>query len=156
MSRGSMAKKTKHFTGSIAALDIGSTKVACFIARLEADGTIRVTGIGHQLSKGIRCGHIVDIGEAETSVATAVHAAEQMADETIDNVVVNLAGVGLSSRSVSVELTASGESFTERDLAEIVTEGRASVENDDTEILHCFPVQYALDEVKNIADPRGM
>jgi cell division protein FtsA len=151
-----MAKKTKHFTGSIAALDIGSTKVACFIARLEADGTIRVTGIGHQLSKGIRSGHIVDISEAETSVLAAVHAAEQMADETIENVVVNLAGTGLSSRSVTVELTASSESITERDLTDIVDEGRGSVENDDTEIVHCFPVHYTLDEVKNIADPRGM
>src|SRR5476651_1771864 len=140
-----MAKKSKHFTGSIAALDIGSTKVACFIARLAEDGSIRVTGIGHQLSKGIRCGHIVDIAEAEMSVVAAVHAAEQMADETIENVVVNVAGTGLSSRSVTVELTASGESVTEHDLTDIVTEGRASVESDESEIIHCFPVQYTLD-----------
>jgi len=151
-----MAKKPKNFTGSIAALDIGSTKVACFIARLQPDGGIKVTGIGHQLSKGIRSGHIVDIIEAETSVVAAVHAAEQMADETIENVVVNLAGAGVTSRSVTVELTVSGGSVTERDLADILVEGRASLENDDTEIIHCFPVQYTLDEVKNIRDPRGM
>jgi len=151
-----MAKKSKNFTGSIAALDIGSTKVSCFIGRLEMDGSIKVTGIGHQLSKGIRSGHIVDIIEAETSVIAAVHAAEQMADETIENVVVNLAGAGIASRSVTVELMVSGGSVTERDLADILIEGRASVENDDTEIIHCFPVHYALDEVKNIKDPRGM
>jgi cell division protein FtsA len=151
-----MAKKTKNFTGSIAALDIGSTKVACFIARMEPDGTIKVTGIGHQLSKGIRSGQIVDIVEAQTSVIAAVHAAEQMADETIENVVVNLAGGGISSRSVTVELTVSGDSVTERDLADIIIEGSASIENDDIEIIHCFPVQYTLDEVKNIRDPRGM
>lgn len=151
-----MAKKNKRFTGSIAALDIGTTKVACFIARLEADGSIRVTGIGHQLSKGIRSGHIIDIAEAETSVVAAVHAAEQMADETIENVIVNLVGVGLSSRSVTVELSASGESVTERDINDIMEEGNASVENDETEIIHSFPVSYTLDEVKNITDPRGM
>ncbi len=151
-----MAKKIKKFTGSIAALDIGSTKVACFIARLQPDGAIRITGIGHQLSKGIRSGHIVDIVEAETSVIAAVHAAEQMADETIENVVVNLAGAGLTSRSVTVELTVSGGSVTERDLADILVEGRASVESDDVEIIHCFPVQYTLDDVKNIRDPRSM
>src|SRR5579871_4921437 len=103
-----MAKKTKKFSGSIAALDIGSTKVACFIVRLATDGTFKVTGIGHQLSKGIRSGQIVDIAEAETSIVAAVHAAEQMADETIENVVVNLSGMGLASRSVTVELTVSG------------------------------------------------
>ncbi len=151
-----MAKKTKNFSGSIAALDIGSTKVVCFIAKLEADGSTKITGIGHQLSRGIRSGHIVDIIEAETSVVAAVHAAEQMADETIENVVVNLGGVGLGSRSVTVELTVSGDTVTERDLADIIAEGRASVESDDNDIVHCFSVSYTLDGVKNISDPRGM
>jgi cell division protein FtsA len=151
-----MAKKPKQFTGSIATLDIGSTKVACFIARMEPDASVRITGIGHQLSKGIRCGHIVDIAEAETSVVAAVHAAEQMAEETIENVVVNLAGAGLSSRSVTVELSITGESVVERDLADIVSEACASIDSKDMEIIHCFPVHYTLDEVKNIRDPRGM
>ena len=39
----------------IAALDIGTTKVCCFIARVEAD-TPRVLGIGHQISRGVRGG----------------------------------------------------------------------------------------------------
>src|SRR4051794_12679760 len=103
-----MTKKPKKFNGNIAVLDVGSTKVACFIAKIEDDGGLRVTGIGHQLSKGIRSGHIVDIIEAETSVVAAVHAAEQMADETIENVVVNLGGAGIVSHNVRVELTVSG------------------------------------------------
>jgi cell division protein FtsA len=86
----------------------------------------------------------------------AVHAAEQMADETIENVVVNLTGNGVVSRSVTVELTVSGDSVTERDLADILVEGRTSLESEDTEIIHCFAVQYTLDEAKNIRDPRGM
>ena len=36
--------------GLIAAIDVGSTKVCCFIARLGEDGRARVTGIGHLLS----------------------------------------------------------------------------------------------------------
>jgi cell division protein FtsA len=151
-----MAKKQKHFTGSLAVLDIGSTKVACFIADLGPDGNIKVTGIGHQLSKGIRSGHVVDVVEAETSVIAAVHAAEQMADETIENVIVNLCGTGIASRSVTVELTIPGDSVSERDMADIIAEGRSSIENEDVEIIHCFPVQYTLDNIKNIKDPRGM
>ena len=151
-----MAKKQRNFTGTIAALDIGSAKVVCFIARLEADGSIKVTGIGHQLSKGIKSGHIVDIIEAETSIVAAVHAAEQMANETIESVVVNLSGVGIISRNITVELSVSGDSVTERDLAEIISEGRASVENKENEIVHCFALGYTLDDVNNVRDPRGM
>lgn len=150
-----MARKTPHFTGSIGVLDIGSTKVVCFIARMETDGTMRVTGIGHQVSRGIRSGHIVDFIEAETSVVAAVHAAEQMADETIEQVIVNIAGNGILSRSVTVDLMVGG-SVTERDLAEIQSEARASIETGDTEIVHCFPINHLLDDVKNVSDPRGM
>jgi cell division protein FtsA len=151
-----MTKKHRNFTGSIAVLDVGSSKVSCFIARLEADGSIHVTGIGHQLSKGIRSGQVVDTVEAETSILSAVHTAEQMSGETIENVVVGLSGAGISSRHVTVELTVAGEGVTERDLAEIQEEGLASLANEGIEVLHCFPVSYTLDDVKNIRDPRGM
>lgn len=151
-----MKTKPKKINGNIAVLDIGSTKVACFIGKLGSDGNINVSGIGHQLSKGIRSGHIIDIIEAETSVVAAVHAAEQMAGDTIENVVVNIGGTGVVSHNVTVELTVSGETVTSRDLEDIISEGRASVETDEDEIIHCFPVNYRLDDVKNIQDPRGM
>jgi len=137
-------------------LDIGSTKVACFIAKLGSDGVINVNGIGHQLSKGIRSGHIIDIVEAETSVVAAVHAAEQMAGDTIEDVVVNIGGSGVVSHNITVELTVSGDTVSDRDLEDIINEGRSSIETDDDDIIHCFPVNYRLDDVKNIQDPRGM
>ena len=42
--------------GMVAALDVGSTKICCFIAHLAEDGDVRVEGIGHQVSRGIRAG----------------------------------------------------------------------------------------------------
>ncbi len=47
--------------GLIAALDIGSTKVCCFIARADEEGNLRIIGIGHQVSDGVRAGAIVDM-----------------------------------------------------------------------------------------------
>ena len=77
--------------GLIAALDVGSTKVACFIAKVEAHGP-RVIGIGHQVAKGVRGGTIVDLESAASSILNAVSAAEQMATESLDAVIVNLSG----------------------------------------------------------------
>lgn len=149
-------KSKVHLSGTIAVVDIGTTKSACFIAHIEPNGELKVVGIGHQLSKGIRAGHITDIIEAETSVVAVVHAAEQMADETIENVLVNLTSGQLASRTVSVELSLSGDGVTDRDIADIMREGRASVRAEDSDILHCFPVNFTLNEVRNIKDPRGM
>ena len=58
----------------IAALDIGTTKICCFIARVGTDGP-RVLGIGHQVSRGVRNGTIVDLEAAGASIVNAVHAA---------------------------------------------------------------------------------
>jgi len=71
----------------IAALDIGTTKIACLIAKHGDDGQLTVTGVGHQLARGIKSGVITDVAEAGTSIAAAVHTAEQMSGETIENII---------------------------------------------------------------------
>ena len=49
-------------SGTIAALDVGSSKISCFIAKIEpgrmsnGHAPVRVIGIGHQVSRGIRAG----------------------------------------------------------------------------------------------------
>ena len=74
--------------GLIAGLDIGSSKVSCAIARLNPSGIPELVGFGHQASRGLRNGAIVDMEALATSVAAAVHAAEKMAEETISEVCV--------------------------------------------------------------------
>ncbi|MCI5049153.1 MAG: cell division protein FtsA [Rickettsiales bacterium] len=142
--------------GSIAVLDIGSTKVVCIIAKRDEDGEIQVVGIGHQLAKGMKAGAITDVGEVEMSIVAAVHSAEQMCGETIDNVVVNVSGAHLVSRSVSVELDVTGDGVSDYDIIDLINEGCMSLESDDHSIIHTFPVQYYLDKTKGLSDPRGM
>lgn len=142
--------------GTYTVLDVGSAKVACFIAEMDAGGAIRIKGVGHQLSKGIRASTLTDVQDAETSIIAAVHAAEQMAGETVENVVVSLAGGALESRSMVVEMQLLGESVSERDILDIIEQGRASAEQDGVEIIHTFPVSYTLDSTKGIQDPRQM
>ena len=74
----------------VVGLDIGTTKVCCFVAERDGGDRIRVTGIGHHVSEGLKAGNIVDMQTAEQSVLAAVHAAEQMAGTTIREVVVNV------------------------------------------------------------------
>lgn len=142
--------------GIIAVLDIGDTKVACFIAQVDHEGGMRIIGIGHQVARGMRAGVITDMGEVESSIVAAVHAAEQMAGETIEDVMVNLSGAGLTSRNISVEMEVAGASVTERDMADLIQEGSLSVTSDKLEIVHCIPHSYFLDDNRGIRDPRGL
>lgn len=140
----------------IAALDIGTTKVACLIARVLEHGGIEVIGVGHQIARGIKSGTITDIAEAETSIVAAVHAAEQMVGETIEDVLVSVGGAAVKSRNVAVELQLLAEGVSDQDIADLIHEGCASLDNEEREILHCFATHYVLDGVRGIRDPRGM
>mgnify|MGYP001208420938 CR=1 FL=1 len=86
-------------SGLIAALDIGTTKVCCFVARVNSEGGIRVSGIGHQLCTGVKSGNIIDMDSVEASISSAVDAAEGMAgDRKIEKVFVNLSAGQPSSK----------------------------------------------------------
>lgn len=146
----------KHKKDIVAVLDIGTTKIACFIAQVEANGEAVIKGIGHQVSTGARCGVITDINAAETSILNAVHAAEQMAGERIDEVYVNLSGGQIKSHNLHFTLPLSGHAVSRRDVARLVEYGKSSLRSADREVVHCIPISFSIDEARGIRDPQGM
>lgn len=149
--------KTNNRTQIITALDVGTTKVVCLIAKKDEHGAITIAGVGHQLAKGIKSGIITDVSEVETSIVAAVHTAEQMAGvDAVEEVIVSVNGSSLKSRQVSVELDVLAEGVSDNDIADLIHEGCGSLQGDDATIIHCFPTNYVLDGVKGLRDPRGM
>ncbi|MBI1274054.1 MAG: cell division protein FtsA [Alphaproteobacteria bacterium] len=146
--------------GIIAALDVGSSKVVCFIARLESDGQLRVIGIGHQLSSGVKGGVITDMEAAQRSIATAVSTAEQMAGEQIASVSVNISGGHVASHKCNLDLPLGGREVTDGDVERILSQATGLSIDQQTdaqsEVIHTIPVGYSLDSNRSIRDPRGM
>lgn len=151
-----MPPKGKSRTGLIAALDVGTTKVCCFIARAEESRSLKVVGIGHHRSKGLRGGTVIDMDAAESSIRAAVEAAEQMAGERIDQVVVNVSGGKPRSSKVEVEVSVDGHQIDDSDVRRIIDYARRQELNGERELIHCIPVGYAIDGSNGIRDPRGM
>jgi cell division protein FtsA len=142
--------------GLIAALDIGSSKICCLIGKIEENGRAAVVGIGHQLSRGVKSGAIIDMDEAEMAILTAVHAAEKMSAETIDEVVVNLSGGYPASQTVGVEVAIAGHEVGDSDLRRVLEHGRGIDVGPDRQVIHSIPVGYTIDGNRGIRDPRGM
>ena len=147
--------------GLISALDVGSSKVCCFIAEPSPEGQPRVLGIGQQASRGLRNGNVIDMEACESAILNAVHAAEQMAGETIDRVIVNLTGGYPASNSVGIEVEIAGQEVGDSDLERALRHGHhANGLNGDGEqsrlLIHSFPVGYSIDNSRGIRDPRGM
>jgi cell division protein FtsA len=139
----------------VAALDIGTTKVCCFIARVEPEKP-QVIGIGHQISRGLRNGMIVDLEAAGASIVNAVHAAEEMAKETIEQVVTNLSGGFSASRIIKAEMGIAGREVGEAELQRVLDQGYLLREPGDRQIIHSVPVGFSIDDSRGIRDPRGM
>jgi cell division protein FtsA len=139
----------------ITALDIGTTKVCCFIAQVEDDKP-RVLGIGHQVSRGLRNGSIIDLETAGASVLNAVHAAEEMAGETISHVVANLSGGFSASRIIRTEIGVPGREITDADMRRALETGYLLREPGDRQVIHSVPVGFSVDDSRGIRDPRGM
>jgi cell division protein FtsA len=142
--------------GVIAALDVGTTKVCCFIARVEDGGVLRITGIGHQVSRGLRAGTIVDMDAAEQAIGTTVHTAEQMAGETIREVLVNISGGQPTSQTSNVEVPIGGHEVNDADVRRALAQARQFQGSADHELIHSIAVGYAIDGNRGIRDPRGM
>ncbi len=157
-----MKHKPKPKGSVLAALDIGSSKIACFIARITDDeGNFEVLGVGHQASQGIRSGAVVDLAAAEAAIRATVHAAENMAAEAMKGfplreVIVNVPGVHVKSHNISVDVEISGQEITDNDVRRALAKAQAHVANGEAELIHTLPITYSIDGNNGIREPRGM
>ena len=151
--------------GIVAGLDVGCSKVCCFIARADDGAVPRVVGIGQQASLGVKGGVVGDMGAVEAAVRSAVHAAEQMAGETIDRVIVNLSGGHPASSAVGIEVAIDGHQVSDADLSRAFAQGRAAQGlngegagegEGGRELIHSIPIAYNVDGNRGVRDPRGM
>ncbi len=142
---------------TIAALDIGSSKVCCLIAHIGRDKKINIVSYGYNASKGIKNGVITDINEATMSVCNAVEAAEQMAGERIDSVILNVSGDKTSSRlrSASIALK-KNRPIGEVDIIKVRERVLSKVNVENNELIHCLPTGYKIDGGEDLKDPMNI
>lgn len=150
----------------VTVLDIGTSKICCFIAKLRPDArlkdlpgrshSIEVLGIGHQLSRGIKGGVVVDMDAAERCIRGAVDAAERMADVTVDSVIVNVSCGRLFSEAFTASVSIAGHEVEPRDIQRVLRAGRDHSRRDNRTVVHAVPIGYTLDGNRGIQDPCGM
>ncbi len=147
-------------------LDVGTSKIACLIAKLapaEVSESLpgrthrcRILGIGHQRSRGIKGGAVVDMDEAESAIRMAVDAAERMAGVEVASVIVNVTGGRLSSQHYSAKVAVGGKAIADYDIHRVLEASCATMARQGRAVLHSLPTGFALDRTRGIRDPKGM
>jgi cell division protein FtsA len=140
----------------VTALDVGTTKVVCFVARADADGALRVIGIGHQASRGMRAGAVIDMEAVEDSIRAAVDSAERMAGESVREVHASIASGRPKSHFIGVEVAVDGHEIGDADLRRVLEQGRPREQPEGRSILHTLPAGFTIDGINGVRDPRGM
>jgi cell division protein FtsA len=149
-------KNGKPRRDMVAVLDLGTSKTACFIAKVEDDGWPTVIGVGHQPSKGLRSGAVVDIEGARAAVTSAVHAAERMAGGMVKKIFVGIGCGRPATETIAVEIDTGGREIGAAELRKILDLGKNRRPPADRELLHTLPLGFRVDDQKGIRDPRGL
>ena len=150
----------------LSVLDIGTTKVVCIVAQLQPwegietlrrrSHLVRVVGIGHHRSQGLKGGVVVDLEAAENAIRQAVHAAERMARVEIQSVILGLSGARLGSQHFEAQISVRGGPVGEEDRARVLRLAATDGIAQDRIAVHALPTRYSLDAQTDIADPAGM
>ena len=139
-----------------AVLDVGSSKVVCFIGREEEGVGVRILGAGYHASAGLKAGAVIDMEAAEHTIRHAVEKAERAAGIAISSVFVNVSTRSIRSRHINVETKFSSAEVADRDLQRVIDTALMEFNEPDHAILHALPLNWTLDEERGIRDPRGM
>ncbi len=146
-------------TRLVAALDLGSTKVAAVIG--EATGDIRspgvkILGVGLERTPGIRRGVVRDIEETTRAITKAMKDAQLMAGVEVGTVYCGVAGEHVAGRSSHGVVSVTGAEIRTADVARVNDVASNVSYGRDHELLHAIPQDYLVDQQADVTDPIGM
>lgn len=146
--------------GLVAAVDLGASKIACFILKPDgvrrADRTLRVAGVGYVQSRGVKGGAVVDMDQAAQAIAQAVERAEAMAQCSVSSVTVSTAAGQLASHRVHAQVSLGAKPIGDADLTRAIASGLAQIRYPNRKPIHILPIAWSVDGQRGIRDPRAM
>ena len=149
------ARNSHVRNGIVAALDVGSSKIACIIGRAEQGG-IQVLGSALHESQGIKSGAVTNLDLAEASIREAVAAAEQLADTRIQDVILAVECGQPKSLVARAEGTTANELVKDEHLRALLGDAKRRCREEGFETIQAAPTGYVVDSACGVSDPRGM
>lgn len=131
----------------IVGLDIGTTKIACFIGERAANDKIRIVGFGKTPSLGVERGMVRNIDDAAAAIRRAVAEASEMAKYEVEEVYVGIAGQHVKSRpnQGSIMIPDDHSRIRREDIDRLIADQHRMMLSPGEEILHVFPQEYEVD-----------
>lgn len=143
---------------TIAAIDIGSSKVAAVVAGRSENGELRILGVGVAPASGLSRGVIDNIQSARDAVAIAVEKAEQACGMRILSAVVGISGGHISSQNNRgiIAIPDRSRPISQDDRARVLESASQISIPTNRHVLHVVPRGYWVEGTEPVSDPVGM
>jgi len=143
---------------TIAAIDVGTTKVCTIVAEINDNGLMRVAGVGLTPSNGLHKGLVVNINEAKQSIRESVQRAEQSSGYKIESAYVGVTGRHINARNNRgvVAITRNDRLVKSDDLRRVLQNAQSVKIPNEEKLLHLIPRNYSVDGQEGVKNPVGM
>jgi cell division protein FtsA len=144
----------------IAAVDLGASKVSCFVMKPDGvrrgDRTLTTAGVGYVQSRGVKGAAIASMDEAAEVIALAVERAEGVANLSVQGVTIATSGGQLASQRVSARVSLGARPITDNDCSRALASAMAQIRLPGRKVIHLLPIAWSVDGQKGVRDPREM
>ncbi|TMF53649.1 MAG: cell division protein FtsA [Chloroflexi bacterium] len=140
-------------------LDLGTSRVVVVIAESDdPGGPVTILGVGEVPSDGLRKGVVVNLEKTISAIQAAAVAAERMAGQRIESVVVSLGGTHTWSQNSTgvVAVAHPDHEIGDDDVHRVVEASRAISVASDRQVIHVIPRAYTVDGQDGVRDAVGM
>jgi len=144
----------------VVGLDIGTTKIACFVGKQNEHGKIEIISMGKSESLGVVRGDVRNIDRTVESIMAAVQEAQSRVPGQLNirSVYVGIAGQHIKSIQHSGLITRKdAESLIRQvDIDALIDDMYKLVMKPGEEIISVFPQEYIIDNDPGFKDPIGV
>lgn len=143
---------------TLAAIDVGTTKVCTVVANQDLSGGLQVLGVGITPSHGLHKGMVVNVNEAKESIRESIRRAEKSSGIRVDSAYVGVTGRHISSINSKgvIAIPRDDRLIRSNDLKRVLDSARNVIVPSDRKIIHAIPRNYALDGQVGVKNPVGM
>ncbi len=145
----------KEYKDLVVGLDIGTAKIMVVVAEVQANGELKLAGLGVSASHGLKRGVVVNIDATVQSIQQALKEAELMADCRIARVYTGITGSHIRGINSSGMVAIKDREVTPTDVARVIETAKAINISTDQRLLLVEPQEFVIDG-QEVKEPIGM
>jgi len=136
------------------AIDVGSTKMCTIIAKIGAEGELKILGSGIVPSQGVQKGRVESIPDTQQAVKASLEEAQRYLGRGVDWAYMGVTGTHISCLNTSsvLEGVRGDGAISSQDVQQLIRSSYPEVA-DGKEVLHVIPMSYVVDGLTGVRNP---